>query len=84
VRRGRLSSRNRWRWRHPRLDHAVIGVHDAALIAQVRHVTAKHRGDTEPFLDLAQDENAAIRGELAECDENLCATTPLRGPLSPC
>ncbi len=50
---------------HPRLDHAVIGVHDAAWIAHVWYVTAEHFGKTEPFLDLAQDENAAIRRQLA-------------------
>jgi len=41
------------------------GVDDAALITGVRHASAEYRGNAEPFLDLAQNENTAIRGELS-------------------
>jgi hypothetical protein len=42
-----------------------MGVGDAVRIACVRHVSAEHRGNAEPLLDLAQNENTAIRGELS-------------------
>ncbi len=42
-----------------------MGVDDAARIACIGHMTAKRPGKAEPFLDLAQDENAAIRRQLA-------------------
>jgi hypothetical protein len=42
-----------------------MGMDDTARIARVRHMAAEHRGNAKPFLDLAQDENAAIRRQLA-------------------
>ena len=49
---------------------------DAILIARVRRRAAEHRGYAEALLDLAQDQNAAIRRELSTIERGCDFLSP--------